>query len=166
MGALELRALRRAEIEEVLYASALLLDERRFSEWLALTSADFRYRIEAHSPELKKDMVWLEHDKAGMAALVELLPKHHVNGASWLRHVVLYSIVPEGANEVRAVSSLAVFHTEVDGGDSHVEAGHSRLFLVGRYLDRLRREDDTWQLTERVVRLDTRELGIGSHLFP
>ena len=166
MGALSTRAERRAEIEEVVYASALCLDERRFGAFLALTTPEFRYRIEAYSPELRKDMLWLDHDRQGLAGLVELLPRHHVNGASWLRHVVLYGVTEDGPDRVRAVSSLAAFHTEVDVGDAHVDGGRSRLFLVGRYHDRLERAGDRWLISERVVRVETRELGIGSHLFP
>jgi methanesulfonate monooxygenase subunit beta len=156
----------RGEISEVVYRSALFLDERRFGEWLDLTAPEFHYRIEAYSPDLRKDMVWLEHDRAGMAALIELLPKHHLNGAVWHRHVALYAITPENEQRVHVTSSLVVHQTAVDVGDSHAEGGGSRLFLVGRYYDRLRRDGERWLLTDRVVRVDTRELGIGSHLFP
>jgi methanesulfonate monooxygenase subunit beta len=156
----------RAAIEDVVYRGALHLDERRFGDWLDLTSSDFRYRIEAYSPDIRRQMTWIDHDRQGMAALVELLPKHHVNGAIWLRHVVVYSVQQEDDTNARAVSSLAVFHTVVDVGDSHVEGGSSRLFLVGRYYDRFRREEQGWRLSERVVRLDTRQLGVGSHVFP
>jgi len=157
---------RRAAIEEVVYRSALYLDELRFGDWLDLTGAEFHYRIEAYSPELRKDMVWLEHDRAGMAALVELLPRHHVNGAKWHRHTVLYTLTADAEDRVTAVSSLTVHHTQIDVGDAHVEGGSSRLFLVGRYYDRLRHDGDRWLLEDRSVRVDTRQLGVGSHLFP
>jgi hypothetical protein len=61
---------------------------------------------------------------------------------------------------------LAVFHTARDIGDAHVDGGSSRLLLVGRYHDRFVEADGRWLLTERVVRLQTRQLGVGSHLFP
>ena len=37
------RLLLKAEIEDVLYHEAELLDERRYEEWLELLAADFRY---------------------------------------------------------------------------------------------------------------------------
>lgn len=156
----------RAAIEDVIYTGVLNLDDLHFGAWLEETTADFRYRIKAYSPDIRKDMTWLDHDKAGVAALIELLPKHHVDSAQWRRQAVLYSVVPEGDNAVRAVSSLAVFHTVVDVGDAHVEGGSSKLFAVGRYQDKLRYERNRWLLAERIVRLDTRQLGIGTHLIP
>lgn len=156
----------RAAIEEVVYRNAMFLDELRFKEWLAATAAEFRYRIQAYSPELRKDMVWLDHDRAGMAALIELLPKHHVDRADWFRHVVLNTVTPRPDGSVESVSSFAIFHTIVDVGDVHVEGGQTRLFAVGRYHDRFRSEGGEWLLSERVVKLHTRQLGLGSHLFP
>lgn len=156
----------RAAIEDAVYRGAIYLDERKFGNWLDLTAPEFRYRIQAYSPELRKDMTWLDHDRAGLAALIELLPKHHTNTADWLRHVVLQTIDPEADGSVRAVSSVAVFHTVVDVGDSHVDGGSSKLFVVGRYVDRFRPEGERWLLSDRTVRLQTRQLGIGSHLFP
>ena len=153
----------RGAIEEVVYSGVLQLDERRFDAWLARTTPDFRYRITAHSPELRKDMTWLEHDRKGLEALFELLPKHHVNGAAWLRHAVLYTIERVSDDELRAVTSLSIYHTVIDTVDAHVEGGSSRLFAVGRYHDRFRLLNGDWLLAEREARLDTRQLGIGSH---
>lgn len=156
----------RAGIEEVLYAGCLFLDELRFANWLELTAAELRYRIQAYSPDIRKQMTWLDHDRRGLAALLEILPRHHVDGAQWIRHVVLYTVTREEPDHVRAVSSLAIFHTVVDVGDSHLEGGSSRLFAVGRYHDRFRREAGRWLLAERTVKLETRQLGIGTHLIP
>lgn len=156
----------RAALTELVLDGARLLDERRFGEWFDRTSADFHYRIEAYSPELRKNMVWLEHDRAGMIALVELLPKHHVDGADLLRHVSVGHIETEGPNAASANSALAIFSTARDAGDAHVDGGSSSVFLVGRYQDRFRLEDERWRLSERIVKVQTRQLGIGSHLFP
>jgi methanesulfonate monooxygenase small subunit len=155
----------RAQLDELVQRSALYLDESRFGEFLDLTSEDFHYVVEAYSPELKKGMTWLEHDRAGLAALIELLPKHHRNGASWLRQVVL-GTVNCSAGTAESVSAVTIFHTVFDIGDAHVEAGATRLFAVGRYHDRFREERNRWLLVERRVRIQTRELGVGSHQFP
>lgn len=154
----------RQAVEAIIYEGVLALDERRFGAFLAGTTPDFRYRITAHSAELRKDMTWLEHDRKGLAALFELLPKHHVSGAAWLRHAVLYSAHRE-YDEVHTVTSLAIHHTVVDTVDAHVEGGSSRVFAVGRYHDRFRLWNGDWLLAEREARLDTRQLGLGSHFI-
>jgi len=153
----------RSAIEPVVYSGVLQLDERRFDAWLEQTTPDFRYRITAYSHDLRKDMTWLEHDRNGLVALFELLPKHHVNGAAWLRQAVLYTVEPKGADEAHAVTALSIYHTVIDTVDAHVEGGSSRLFAVGRYYDRFKLWNGQWLLAEREARLDTRQLGIGSH---
>lgn len=165
MSAAVSRAELRAALEDVLHRGTLALDERRYGEWLALAAPELRYRITAYSPELRKDMTWLDHDLRGMEALVELLPKHHSSGAEWLRQVVLGTVDVEASASVRAVSSVAVFQTTVDIGDAHVDGGSSSLFVVGHYDDRFRFDGERWLLAERTVRLHTRQLGIGSHRF-
>ena len=156
----------RAALAEVVAESALLLDERRFGEWVDLTAPIFRYRIEAYSHDIRKNMVWLDHDRNGMIALIELLPKHHIDGGDWLRQVALGQVKAEAHDLASAVSSIAVYHTARDVGDAHVDGGSSRLLLVGRYYDRFSFDGSRWLLSERVVRLHTRQLGVGSHLFP
>lgn len=155
----------RPALEDVIYTGCLHLDELRFDAWLELAAPELRYRITAYSPEIRKEMTWLEHDHRGLAALFELLPRHHVNHAVWLRHAVVYQVVQEADDLARAVTSLAVYHTAVDVGDAHVDAGATRVFAVGRYHDRLRLERGRWLLSERTVRLETRQLGIGTHLI-
>ncbi len=159
------RAEIRAALEDVLQRGVLSLDRGRYDEWLSLTAPELRYRITAYSPELRKDMTWLDHDRRGMAALIELLPKHHTSGADWLRQVVLGTVEVESEGAVHTVSSLAVFHTTFDVGDSHIDGGSSALFVVGHYDDRFRLEGGHWLLAERTVRLHTRQLGIGAHRF-
>lgn len=155
----------RLALEDAIYTGCLHLDEQRFEAWLELAAPELRYRITAYSPEIRKEMTWLDHDRRGLAALFELLPKHHVNHAQWLRHAVVYHVVEEAPDLVRAVTSLAVYHTVRDVGDVHVDAGATRVFAVGRYHDRLRLEHGRWLLAERTVRLETRQLGIGTHLI-
>jgi methanesulfonate monooxygenase small subunit len=163
-GALVRHALRSA-IEELIYAGVLHLDAQRFEAWLALTTPTFHYRIVTYSPELRKDMTWLEHDRAGLAGLFELIPKHHVDHAQWHRQAVLYTLEEDARDGLRAITSFSVVRTSLDAGDSHVDGGSSQLFVVGRYHDRLALLDGRWQLAERTVRLETRQLGLGSHLI-
>lgn len=156
----------RADLEEVIYTGCLHLDRLQFPAWFELTAPDLRYRIQAYSPDIRKEMTWLDHDRKGLSAMLDILPKHHVDGAQWLRHAVLYTAAPDGDDRARAVTSLAIYHTVVDVGDAHLDGGSSRLFAVGRYHDQFRLEGGRWLLVERTVKLETRQLGIGSHLIP
>lgn len=155
----------RAQVEELIYTGCLLQDALEFRAWLELCAAELRYRIQTFSPEIRKDMTWLEHDRESLLALFELLPKHHVDHAQWHRHASVYQVVSEAPDSLRAVTSLAVHHTLVDVADAHRDAGSTRLFAVAHYHDRFRLEHGRWLLSERTVRLHTRQLGIGTHLI-
>jgi methanesulfonate monooxygenase small subunit len=50
-----------------------------------------------------------------------------------------------------------------DGINSHIDSGETRLFLVGKYLDKFKISGEDAILTEREVRLDTRRLDKGTH---
>jgi methanesulfonate monooxygenase small subunit len=147
----------------VIYRGAALLDERRFDDWLQLTAANFHYRIGAYSPEIRKEMTWLEHDRDGLRAQFELLGKHHLDHAIWFRQAVVQEVLQESAQTLRTITRLVIFQTAVDVGDVHVESGSTRLFAVARYHDQLVLEDGRWLLADRYARLDTRQLGIGTH---
>ena len=155
----------RAGIEQAIYQGLLQLDARQFHLWLDATAPEFRYRIEAYSPEIRKPMTWLAHDRDGLRALIELLAKHHTDSAVWTRHAVVYTLAASDADTFSVVTSLAVYHTRVDVGDSHAQGGQSHLFAVGRYHDVVRLVGGAWLLSERIVRLDTLQLGIGSHFI-
>ncbi len=146
------------EVRELIYRSCLYLDNQDFAGWLGLCAPDLRYTITAYSPEIRKEMVWLDHDREGMESLFDMLPKHNSDHSPLTRHASVYLVEHDGsANEASAVTSLVVYKTQLDGGATE-------LFAVGKYFDTVRLEGETLLLTSRSVRLDTRELGIGSHL--
>jgi methanesulfonate monooxygenase small subunit len=156
---------RRAIAADLLFEAATLLDDRKWDAWLELTTPDFNYRIGAYSPEIRKQMTWLEHDRKGLAALFALLGKHHTDHAQWLRQLTLAHVEQASRDVLHTVSQLVVFATSFDVGDVHVESGSTRVFAVGRYRDRLQRHPGTgrWLLADRYVQLDTRQIGIGTH---
>ena len=125
----------RTAIEELVYRSCLALDEKNFKAYLDLCDADFRYTITAHSPEIRKDMIWLDHDKAGMQLAV------HQSAAAQQRpfaahascHGVHGRVRREPAQQATVVSALQVFKTTLDGGATE-------LSRVGRYLDTVKLE--------------------------
>jgi methanesulfonate monooxygenase subunit beta len=147
-------------IERLIYSSCLALDRERFADYLELLAPEFQYVIKTYSSELRREMTWLDLDRTGIEGLFATLPNHVRFQGSLLRHATVYTIDvgPAGAR-ARAVTSVAVIHTDLNG--------ESRLMAAGRYHDAIDLGADRPLLRERVVRLETRvfdnESG-GSHV--
>ena len=136
----------------------MTLDDKKFNDYLELCDATYHYAITAYSPEIRKDMTWLEHDKAGMQGLFTNLPKHNSDHSPLTRHVTVYTVEPSAdGTQAQVVSALQVFRTTLDGGTTE-------LFAVGKFHDRVSLTGDTPKLLSRNVRLDTRMLGFGYHI--
>jgi methanesulfonate monooxygenase small subunit len=151
----------RGRVEDLVYQLALLLDEGDFRAYLDLCEPDFRYLIGAYSPEIRKEMLWLDHDKPGLEVLFETLPRHNSDHARLSRHVTVYKVEagspgPDGGTAA-AVSALQVFRTTLDGGATE-------LFAVGKIFDQIRFTTGVARLVERKIKLETRMLGIGTHI--
>lgn len=145
----------RQAVEELIYRSCLALDARDYKAFLALCDEDFRYTISTYSPEIRREMVWLDHDRKGMETLFTNLPRHNSDHSPLTRHATVYTVDEKGAG-AEVVSALQVFKTELDGGATE-------LFAVGRLHDFIR-VDETPKLARRLVRLETRLLGYGYHV--
>ena len=148
----------RTAIEELVYRSCLTLDAVDFKGYLDLCAEDFRYTITAYSPEIRKDMVWLDHDKPGLQLLFTNLPRHNSDHSPLTRHATVYTVeYAAEQKEASVVSALQVFKTSLDGGATE-------LFAVGRYLDAVKLDEGPPRLLKRVVKLDTRQFGFGYHI--
>jgi methanesulfonate monooxygenase small subunit len=148
----------RIAVEELVYRSCLSLDASDHAGFLELCHPEFRYVVEAYGPEIRRNMVWLDHDKRGMEALFRNLPRHHSDRSPLSRHATVYTVkIDERASEAQVVSALQVFQTALDGGAT-------ALFAVGKLYDTAKLEDAGPRLLRRTLRLDTRMLGIGSHI--
>jgi methanesulfonate monooxygenase small subunit len=153
-----------ALVRDTIYRSTILLDQQRWDDWLAHCDDTFQYAIRTWSPEINKDVTYLALDRKGLASLVRLLPKHNTDHSPLTRHTTVYTVdVDEEEKSAKAVSSVVVYQTMLDGINSHIDAGESRLFLVGKYLDTLRIEDNRAKFLSREVRLENRRLDKGSH---
>lgn len=149
---------RRKQVEELIYRSCLALDDRDFKGFLALCDPGFRYKVTAYSPEIKKEMTWLDHDKTGMETLFTNLPRHNSDHSPLTRHATVYTVdFDSSKRECSVVSALQVFRTALDGGATE-------LFAVARLLDTVKLDGDAPKLARRVVRIETRQLGFGSHV--
>src|SRR5262249_35239649 len=146
----------RKQIEELIYRSCLALDDRDSKGFLALCEPDFRYKVTAYSPEIRKDMTWLDHDRKGMETLFGNLPRHNSDHSPLTRHATVYTVKMNGKT-AEVVSALQVFRTALDGGATE-------LYAVARLLDTVKLDGDTPKLAQRVVKIETRQLGFGSHV--
>jgi methanesulfonate monooxygenase small subunit len=150
-----LKSEERQAIEELVYRSCLALDARDFKAFLELCDPAFRYSITTHSPEIRRDMVWLDHDRKGMETLFTNLPRHNSDHSPITRHATVYTVDLSSEKEASVVSALQVFRTQLDGGATE-------LFAVGRLHDTINLPNV--KLAKRVVRLETRLLGYGYHI--
>ncbi len=148
----------RTAISELVCETCMALDAKKFNDYLALCDPAFHYAITAYSPEIRKEMVWLEHDKAGMQLLFNNLPKHNSDQSPLTRHVSIYTVkIDAEGTQAQVVSALQVFRTSLDGGATE-------LFAVGKLIDQVSLLDGAPKLLDRNVRLDTRMLGFGYHI--
>jgi methanesulfonate monooxygenase subunit beta len=148
----------RNAITELICLSALALDEKRFDAYLDLCDPAYVYRITAYSPEIRKEMVWLEHEKPALKTLFANLPRHNSDQSPMTRHVCVYTVaMSEDGSQADVVSTVQAYRTTLDGGATE-------LFAVGKIYDTVRLGADGPKLLDRRVKLDTRMLGIGYHI--
>jgi methanesulfonate monooxygenase subunit beta len=153
-----------ARVRDTIYQATILLDNQRWDDWLALCDERFEYAIKSWSPEISYDVTYLQLDRAGLANLIRLLPKHNTDHSVLTRHTSVYTIdVADDARSAKAVSSVVVYQNMLDGINSHIDAGESRLFLVGKYLDTFNIGNGKPSFLTREVRLENRRLDKGSH---
>jgi methanesulfonate monooxygenase small subunit len=146
------------QVSELVYRSCLLLDALDFGGYLDLCNPEFRYRIVAHSPELKKDMVWQEVTKEELKHHFDLIPRHVRESSTFARFPTVYSITySEDGKRANAFSGMQVYKTRLDGGET-------TLFGVCRLNDVIELDSGEPKLLSREVRMETRQLGIGTQI--
>jgi methanesulfonate monooxygenase small subunit len=144
-------------IREVVYRTCTALDAEEFETFMALCSTELDYRVTAFSPEIRKEMIWLDQDYEGMRALLEMVPQHLKRLGTLKRHVSVYFIDrDETAGTAAVTSSFIVTHTDPEG--------RSQLFVAGTYFDEIESDGERCLLKKRKAHLETRDLGIGSHI--
>ncbi len=154
------------QIKTLIYQTCLYQDDLDWQSWLDLCDDHFHYAIRAYSPEIRADMTYSGGPKEYMVSLTQMLPKHNSDHSPLKRHCVVYKVdIAEDGKSATAVTSFTVFQTMLDGINSHVDAGESKIFLVGRYNDKFVIDDHGIRFLDREARLETRRLDKGSH-FP
>lgn len=151
-------------VRDTIYRATLMLDDQKWEQWLDLCDDSFHYAIKSFSPEINYDMTYLQANRKDLETMVRLLPKHNTDHSPLKRHTTVYTVdVSEDGKTATSVSSFVVYQNLLDGVNSHIDAGESRLFLTGRYIDTLKVENGKAKFLSREVRLDNRRLDKGSH---
>ena len=144
-------------VRTLVYRSCLALDEEDFAAYLALCAEKMHYRITCYSPEIRKDVILMNHDRAGLAALFESLPDHIKLPGHLMRHASVYEIKRvRNGTVAEATTSFMVIRTD--------DEGLSGVFAAGRYFDTVDVTRPVPMLTSRMVRLQTRDIGIGTEV--
>ena len=144
-------------IRRVLSNSCDRLDKGDYEGFLALCAENFSYKITAYSPEIRREMIWLEKDRSGLEDLLRLLPAHNRDRRPITRHFAVFDVDYDGdGHSATVISGLQVFRTESDGGVTSLVA-------VGKYIDKVALEGEAPALMSRELRLQTRMLEIGFH---
>ena len=150
-------------VRDTVYRSCILLDDEKWTDWLDLCDETFDYAITAWSPEINKEMIYFSGDRKYLQAMTDMLDKHNTDHSPLRRHATVYTIDENDDGTLKVVSSLAIYQNLLDGINSHIDAGESHLFIIGRYIDKMKIEDGKAIFLERKVELDTRRLDKGSH---
>ncbi|MCC5810118.1 MAG: nuclear transport factor 2 family protein [Ectothiorhodospiraceae bacterium] len=142
-------------INELICRTCLHLDQENFDDYLKLFTEEMNYRVVTFSPELKKDMVWLDHDLSEMKHLFKMLPQHVKMPGKFFRQAAVYTI-EKSKQKWNSTTSFLLIYTDLDG--------QSRVFAAGRYNDEIVEHDQKLLISKREVHLDTRDLAPGIHV--
>ena len=122
----------RSDVEELVYDTCMLLDAKDFKGFLERCDERFEYKLSAYSPEIKREMTWLDHGRAEISELFNTLPRHNTDPSPLTRNAVVYKVkVDDDAKRASVVSALQVFRTAINGGVTE-------LFAIGKYYDHRR----------------------------
>ena len=122
-------------MKETIYKSCLRLDDEQWNEWLDMCDKNFSYKITSYSPEIRRDMIYFSGNHSDLSTMCEMLPKHNTDHSPLKRHAVVYTVeLSDDASSAEAVSSVIIYQTLLDGENSHIDAGETRLFVLGDIL--------------------------------
>ncbi len=150
---------RQYEVEQFYYEEAALLDDRRFTDWLALLAADIHYWMPIRRTVMADDleneftkpgaMAYFDDDKALLEARVKKLG----TGFSWsedppsrTRHnVTNVRVVACEGDEITVESNFHLYRTRLESDEDE---------WIGRRRDVLRKVDGELKIAKRHLFLD------------
>jgi biphenyl 2,3-dioxygenase beta subunit len=148
------------QIERFLYREALLLDERRYEEWVDLFADDAHYwmpvrRDKSRTPGIEEfarqdELAFFDETKDTLERRVAKIG----TGMAWAeeppsrtRHLITNVDAEEGDSdaELRVYSNFIVYRTRLESKQD---------LFVGRREDLLRQHGDSWKIARRKILLD------------
>jgi methanesulfonate monooxygenase small subunit len=147
----------RKDITALIYKSLLTLGDLNFKEFLNLCAPNYHYKITAYSPEIRKEMIWLEESRQSLEQLFINLPKHNSDHSRLSRLGNVYLIDKIAPHEWSVLTFLQVFRTTLDGGATE-------LFAIGKIYDKVTETNAEFKLLDREIKLETRMFGFGHHI--
>ena len=129
-------------VRDTIYRATLLLDDQQWDQWLELCDDSFHYAIKSFSPEINRDMIYLQGTRKELATMVKLLPKHNTDHSPLKRHTTVYTVDVESVTspdpDVATQYSETTFETNSGRnaelrlriGDS-IRLGDATVTLVG-----------------------------------
>lgn len=140
---------------ELVQRTAMLLDDEKFDDWLALFDTDGTYELSAYSTEIRRWMTWQLSDREALGRMLKDVDEH-VRDPAQRRHIVGVPILELDGDHGRATSHFSLFRTSPEG--------QSSLYMVGRYEDRLVKRSGAWRYASHKVIVDTRMLDSFTHV--
>lgn len=135
--------------------TAMLLDEERFEDWIALFDAQGTYELTAYSTEIRRWMTWQLSDRDALAKMLAEVGEH-VRDPARRRHVVGFPLVELDGEQGRVITHFSLYRTSPEGLSS--------LYMVGCYRDRIVKRAGAWLYAEHKVVVDTRMLDTFTHI--
>ena len=144
------------QIKNLIYKSCKTLDAEEFDDYLDLYSEEFEYKVTNYSREIQKDQEWMDVNRSELKGLLGYVPLHFRLLGSFMRHATVYDIERNGADAAHALTYVTIYYTTPEGATS--------VWAVGRYHDVIDVSGDAPLIADRELKLETREVGIGTHL--
>ncbi len=130
--------------------SCFLLDDERFDEWLAMCTQDVSYSIRTYSPEIRREMTWLKHDRAGLEKMLSTMHLNQRDLGDLLRHPSVLQVERGADSTLDTMTSVLICRTAQDGSSS--------LFAAARYFD-------TWDAATGQLLLKARRVQLATRVF-
>jgi p-cumate 2,3-dioxygenase beta subunit len=151
-------AMSRAEVEDLFYREAQLLDSWKLDEWLTLLTADATYYVpptDKPDADHRYTLFIIADDPVRLRERIIRLkdPNCHAEypPSRTRRLITNVSITGTDADTISAEANFVVYR---------FRRGEDIRIFVGRYYYKLRREEGTLRIAERRAVLDAQELGL------
>jgi 3-phenylpropionate/cinnamic acid dioxygenase small subunit len=145
----------REAVRTLVQRTAMLLDDEKFGDWLALFENEGTYELAAYSPEIRRWMTWQLSDHNALAKMLAEA-QEHVRDPARRRHVIGLPLIELEGDQGHVTTSFSLFRTTPDG--------QSALYMVGCYEDRIVKRSGAWRYVVHKVIAETRMLDTFTHI--